>query len=202
MWRWGAGSRFGDTLLLPILSRGSWTTGRLLVTRPFLGSAARIPLWLYLGAALGSRFGFPVGWTGPRFVGSWTRLWFTGMRTRPAVARSRIPPRSGARLASLVAARTRPAKNFLKTLYSMFWHIKKTQIIKLPCLTYILKVILTWSGIWSDSESFCGSCCESGDGYEICREQQKGEKQNYSHSLLYSTPSVVKECPYLERLPE
>lgn len=111
MWGRGAGSRFGDALLLPVLSWGSWTTARFLVTRPLLGSTARIPLWLHLRSALGPRLGFPIGWTGLGFAGSWTRFRFTGMRTRPAIARSRLPSRSGARMMSLVAVGTRPVKN-------------------------------------------------------------------------------------------
>lgn len=116
MWGRRAGSRFGDTLLLPVLSRGSWTTARLLFTRPLLGSTARIPLWLYLRAALGTRLWFPISWTGPGFAGTWTWLRFTWMRTRPAIARSWLSSRSGAGMMSLVAAGTRPVKN-KKLLY-------------------------------------------------------------------------------------
>ncbi len=120
LWGWGAGGRFGSTLLLTILHWGCWTTAGLLVTTHLLGSTARIPLWLYLWATLWAGLGFPVSWTGTRFAGAWTRLGFTGSRAGPAVARTwfafswlgaRLPSRSGTGMTSLVATGTRPERN-------------------------------------------------------------------------------------------
>lgn len=114
MWGWGAGSRFGNTLLFPILNRWSRTTARLFVTGHFLGSTARVPLWLHFRTALGPRLRLSIGWTRSGLAGSRTRFWFMGSRTRPAVAR--LSSRPGPGITFLVATRTRPVKNNKESL--------------------------------------------------------------------------------------
>lgn len=124
LWRRGAGGRFGCMLFFSILYWGGWATARLLVDRPLLRSATRIPLRLHLRTALWTRLGLAVGWTGPRFARDWTRFGFLGSRTRPASARTwfafswlgaRLPPRPGAgMIAPLFAVGTRPAGTEVK----------------------------------------------------------------------------------------